>query len=286
MLAGTASLTAQLYVFPSEVDPGEWEKPADYILERVRPEDGVRVHPSWTNDPLTHLEPVGDQILPQSHPVAGDLQDRRRIWMLTETDRLREALERLPFEPSRPTIEKFGDVSVVRTRVPSSIRASYAFLANLDAAEVERVDGDEVRQCRNWSDADRRWDCGERDKWLYVGEHAATLGEDYHRCIWAHPLPDEKTLRITFPDVPLDNRLRIRGGLDFRALHKQDRAPIQMRVDIAGETRLTHTYGPRASTWAPHDIPTTGLDGPADVTVELQTPNLKDRWFCFNGWSY
>ncbi|MFB6374716.1 MAG: hypothetical protein ABEN55_16715 [Bradymonadaceae bacterium] len=274
-----------MYIFPSEVEPREWKEPADYVLEHIRPDDAVRVHPSWTNDPLPHLESIGDQILPQSHPVAGDIQDIRRIWIVTERDRIGEAIARLPYEPSRPRIEKFGDVAVVQTRVPSSIRAPYEFRDHLESAKVERIDGKSTRQCDNWNEKDRRWDCGKRDRWLYVGEHAATLGEDFQRCIWAHPLPDGKKLRVTFPEVPLDRRLRIRGGLIFRALHKKDRAPVQMRIRIDGETRYTHTFGPRASTWAPHDIPTAGLDGPADVTVEISSPNIKDRWFCFNGWA-
>ena len=284
VVAGIASLLAQLYVFPSDVDPDEWQKPADYVLDHVRQEDGIAVHPAWNEDPLPYLEAAGPQILPQETILAEDIQGVRRIWLLSEADRLDAAIDRLPFDPSRPTIKSFGDVSVVRTQVPSSIRFNYEFLAHLDEARVERVEGESVRHCENWSAEDRRWDCGSRDTWLYVGENLATLGDDLHRCIWAHPLDGKKRLRITFPDVPMRRLLRIRAGLIFRVVHKDNRAPVHLRVDVGGETRLEHTYPPHTTTWVPHDIDISGLDGTSDVTVEVWTPNIKDRWFCFNGW--
>jgi hypothetical protein len=285
VLAGAASLVAQLYVFPSDVEPGDWEEPADYILERLGDEDGIHVHPGWTHDPLPHLEEVGDQLMPQKDPVRGDIQDLRRIWVLTETARLEEALATLPYTPSRPDTTEFGDVTVVKTTVPSSARYSYELLDHLDEASVGRVSEDSVEECKNWSESDRRWDCGSRDQWLYVGEHFDTLADDPHECIWAHPLDGGRTLHITFPDVPLQELLRIRAGLTYRASISKDTKPVDMTVRVGDETRIDHTYGARESTWFPHDLDTTELDGETrDVVVEVETSKTKNRWFCFNGW--
>ncbi len=243
------------------------------------------MEPGWNEDPLPYLESVGDQVLPQTDPVAGDLQSARRVWILSESERADEAFESLPYAPSRPDKKRFGDVTVFETRVPSSIQASYELLDHLEEAVVERVDGESVETCDNWSQRDRRWDCGGRDRWLFVGEKFASLADDPHECIWAHPVGEGRTLRITFPDVPLERFLRIRAGLTDLGSVIEDAVPVHLTVSIGDDTRVKHTYGARETNWFPHDIPTPELQGETrDVVLEVRASDTKNRWFCLNGW--
>jgi hypothetical protein len=111
------------------------------------------------------------------------------------------------------------------------------------------------------------------------------LNDDPHRCIWAHPPPKGRTLRITFPDVPLAKTLRLRAGLNFRAALSQRGTDVEFRATIGDEQVLEHTYGAQTSTWFPHDIDTTDRAGTrADVSIEVRAPKVQDRYFCFNGW--
>ena len=287
VIAGLSTTAAQLWVFPSEVDQEEWREPAAYVKKHLGPDDLVRVHPEWTEDPLPHLESVGDQISPQERPVAGDFQDVRRVWIVSETERVDGAVDLLPFEPSRPEYERFGDVTVVETRVPSSLQSSYELLDHLDEAVVERLKNGKVKQtCDNWNPRERRWDCGSKDPWLYVGEKRMMVGGDPHKCFWAHPLPKGKVLRITFPKVPLQKTLRVRAGLSFTASRKGHGDPVRMRVEIDDETRVDHVYPAHDSVWRASDIDTAALSGQRrDVVLKVTAPEIRDRGFCVNGWA-
>lgn len=286
VVGGITSLIAQIWIFPADVEPDDWREPAAYVKEHIGDRDVVRVHPSWTADPLPHLADVGERVRRQHFPLEEDLQDVERIWILSETDRLDGALDRIPFSVDKPTLERFGHVTVARVEVPNSSQFDYEMLEHLDEATVERVETDgETRTCSNWDEADWRWDCGAQDQFLYVGRELLVLNDDPHRCIWAHPLDKGRPLRITFPDVSLSKTLRLRAGLNFRASLSKRGTDVQFRVQIGDRTALEHTYGARTSTWFPHDIDTTERSGEeVDVTVEIRSDKVKDRYFCFNGW--
>ena len=285
LLVGFGSLAAQLWVVPSEVDKKEWKKPADWVKKQLEPSDAVRVHPAWTEDPLPYLEDVGSQVHRHQDPVESDLEEIRRVWILTETERLEGALAKLPFEPSRPDLKRFGDVTVIKAIVPSSVRSSYELLEHLEGAKVERIEKKSVQHCDKWDEKDRRWDCGERDRWLYVGEHEQIVAGDPRRCIWAHPLPKQKVLRITFPGVPLEETLRVRAGLSFKGARFKRGTPVRMQVRVGGERRYDHQYGPRTSTWGKYDIDTTASAGSKKpVVFEISSDKIRRRWFCFNAW--
>ena len=293
-MAGLASFGAQVYLFPAEVEPADWKEPADYVLEHLGDNDLVRVHPTWNEDPLPYLTEVGDQISRQHDPVLGDLQGAERVWILAEEERWQEAVARLPYEPARQNIRSFGNVKVIETTLPDDAHASYVFLEQLQAAKVERVTpskkGEEevqVRHCKNWSERDRRWDCGGRDKWLYVGEVYRFIGDDAHRCIWAHPLPDGQRLRITFPHVPLAKELRVRAGMLFQAGRKKSDGTVRMRLLVDGEERGEYTYPPQTTRWNLHVFDTSELAGTdAPVTLEVRADSIKNRFFCVNGWVF
>ncbi len=286
-MAGAASLGAQIWVFPSDAEPTDWKPAASYVSDRIGDDDIIRTHPPWNVDGLTYLERHGKQIDRKRDPVLGDLYDRETIWILTETATLDGAIDRLPFEAPDPGIERFGDVSVVRTEVPGDVVYQWEALRALDEATVERVDPDGgTETCDNWSEGDRRWDCGGRDRWLYVGEGFKYLGGDPRDAIWAHALPDQKHLRVEFPDVPLGDLLRVRGGFIFAAARKDNGKPVTMRILVDGEERARRSYPILESTWEAIDVDTSDISADTGtVTVVISSPNFKDRRFCFNAWT-
>ncbi|MFW5967558.1 MAG: hypothetical protein ACOCV2_08580 [Persicimonas sp.] len=282
---GLISFAAQLWWLSGDVEQSDWRAPAEYVLEHIGPEDAINVQPHWTDDPYPYLTEVGDQILRQQDPLLEDAHRYERIWLLTETDRLDEAIERMPFAPVET--REFGAITVVRLDAPSSSPVATELLSELDEATVERVgDGDE-RTCNNYSERDRAWYCGKRSKWIYVGEEFLHLGRDPHRCIWAHPLPNGRTHRITFPDVKLSERFRLRAGLAERAARSKRGTDIDLRLTVGEEFEKSKTIPARESSWEPIDFDTSSKAGERrDVVVEVSSPDVKDRFFCFNGWVF
>lgn len=288
--AGLLSLCAQTFVFPADAEPGDWKPAGDFVADRIQEGDLVRTHPPWNADGLPYLESVGDQVDRRRDPLLEDIYRADRIWILTETGRLEGAVRRLPFDPVDPTVEKFGDVSVVRTTLPKSADFSWEALEHLSEARVERVTpgGDEeasIRECTNWDSSDRRWDCGSRDPWLYVGETLRHLGGDPRRAIWAHPLPGNERLRVTFPEMPVGDQLRVRAGFTFKASLKDRGRDVTMEVRLDGETLDEKNYPKLESTWEPLEFDTSKRAGEtAKLTVVVRTTNVTDRYFCFNAW--
>lgn len=288
--AGVWSLTAQLFVFPAETQSSDWAPAAEYVLERIEQGDRIRTHPPWNIDALPYVESVGDQVDRRHNPVLEDIYRADRIWVLSETARVEEAIRRLPYEPVDLHIERFGDAAVVRAPLPDSANFSWEALEHLSEAQVERVEPSEdgapsIRECESWSEENRRWDCGSRDPWLYVGEVERFLGGDYRRAIWAHPVPDDEYLRVTFPEVPMGELLRVRAGFTFLASRKDRGAPVTMEVRLDGEVLEEKTYPTLETTWEPIDFETPERAGKsAELSIVVRTPDITDRYFCFNAW--
>lgn len=290
LVAAAASLGAYLYVFPSETAPEEWRPAAEHVLEHIESNDVVRTHPPWNVDALPYLEEIGDQVNRQIEPLAEDLYHHDRVWVLTESSRVDEALERLPFSTDEVERNTFGDATVLRAPIPEEAGFSWEFLEHLSEVKVERLiyeKGENVRtrHCKNWSERDRRWDCGSRNNWLYVGEVYKFLGGDPHRAIWAHPVPKGNRLRLTFSDVPLEEILRIRAGFTHKASRRQRGSETHMKVSIDGRTQIRETFPRLETTWDAHEIDTSDRSGSqATVEIEIWASNIRDRYFCLNGW--
>lgn len=286
VFGGLASILLQVFVLPGPVEPSDWRAPAEWVVEHASDADLVRIHPAWNADPLVHLGELGDQISRQTHPVYEDLHDAERVLVLSETGRIDEALARLPFPARQVERQGFGPVTVLAVSVPEDYQPiAWEALEHVADAEIARVDGEKVEQCRNWSKREQRWYCGRRDRWIYVGETIQEVGEDPRACIWAHPPPGNQWVRVTFPDVELQQTLRVRGGLSLRAVRSDRGTPVEMRVTV-GEKTVHRTIPAMESSWQAVEVPTGQMAGQrADVTVEVRSPEVFDRFFCFNAWT-
>ncbi|MFB6263203.1 MAG: hypothetical protein ABEL76_06190 [Bradymonadaceae bacterium] len=287
VLAGPLLLGIHFLWLTSDVSPSEWRKPARYLENELGANDAIVVEPHWNEDPLPHLSDVGSQVRRQKRVLPADLQGVERLWLLSEADRVDRGLERLPFEAGAPDGRSFGDVVVRSLDVPDWLQFEYAFSDHLASADVAHVDsdGEVALDCRQWDGDQNRWPCGERDQFVWVGRTMLMVGGDPHHCIWAHPPPQGRTLRIRFPDVPLDAALRLRAGLSFEASLSKRGTPVELSIAVDGERRLSRTFAPKKTSWPAMRVDTSGSTGRrADVTVRVRSEKVFERYFCFDGW--
>lgn len=289
VFAALASLLAQIFIFPGKATDGDWQRASAYIVEHIEADDALRIHPSWTEAPMPYLQKIGNQLHRQHHPLLEDLQGIQRIWILSETEHLQDALRRLPFEPSPALTERFGTVTAVLIDLPESTQFPYIFNEHLQEAKVSRYSpgADAVEDCKTWDRNQRRWHCARRDRTFYVGDAVQELGDDPRHCIWAHALPNQRILRIEFPEVPLYNTLRIRAGLERVGSSRVDVTPVDYRVYLNDELILEQSIPKDSSTWPAHDVKTSEQNGQtANVRIEIQSEHERGRHFCFNGWTF
>ena len=55
LAAGIASFVAQRYVFVPTATHEDYERAATYILAHKKPDDAIRVYPTWTETPYPYL---------------------------------------------------------------------------------------------------------------------------------------------------------------------------------------------------------------------------------------
>lgn len=290
VFAGIASIVAQIFILPGNSTDQDWQRASAYIVEQLEADDAVRVHPSWTEAPMPYLQPVGNQLHRQHHPLPEDIQGIERIWILSETDHLNDALKRLPFDAKPEQTRSFDTVTAVLVDVPESTQFPYIFNEHLEQARVSRLlkkDGS-IEECTNWNRHQRKWYCGTKhDGTFHVGDVVQELGDDPHHCIWAHALPDQNVLRVEFPEVPLQNTLRIRAGIERVGSSRVNVTPTDYRVYLDDKLVLSERIPKTASTWPAHDIQTSAHNGQtARVRIEVESQNERGRHFCFNGWIF
>lgn len=284
VLGGLLSIILQLFVFPGNTRQADWERAAEHVVEALEERDVVRVHPTWNEDGLPYLTRVGNQLHRHHWPLVEDIQHIERIWIISETGRVKEALERLPFTPEAVETLTFETITLLRVDVPAWARLPASLHDQLATARVTRRAGNAVEDCRIWEAGQRRWYCARRDQTFYVGSVLAELDDDPRRCIWAHPVKDQ-VLRVEFNDVPLGDVLRIRAGLDLRGTRFERTGPVDYRVFIDEELVTERRISPHDASWHPQEFDTTLHNrASAQIALEVEAEDIRQRRFCFNGW--
>lgn len=287
VVGGVLSLGLQLFYFPTDIETEDFGAAADFVLERFDPKsDVLRIHPNWREDALTHFQSIGKHVSRQSKPVFEDLYDHETIWLVAEGPLLKEGIERLPFGSSvkSKSIETFGPVKVAEIPVPDTPNIRYELRKNLENAVVQRLTPDEKldETCENWDSNQSRWDCGSGDPWLWVGEEYMTLGEDAHRCIWAHPLPNQKILQIRFPEIPQGDRLWLRYGLNLEAKVSKRGTDVHVRAKAGDEILHENTVPADETSWKRQVLKLPGEQ--TSLTLQIHAKKVFERYFCINGW--
>ena len=99
------------------------------------------------------------------------------------------------------------------------------FMTLLATASVKvRSDKGRVTQCK-WQNKTRRHICPGQPKWIYVGPHEMSSGNESKTCIWSHPTKNG-TLSITFPNPPLQSQLEFEHALSSNAVRSNNKSPV------------------------------------------------------------
>jgi len=261
-----------------------WEAASAFVRARYQASDRIVAAPSWA-DPIVRSQ-LGD-LLSLRAAAPGDPAGIDRVWELG----IRGATTR----HESPALQRDFDGVRVRMWPVSSDEVLYDFVENIENAEVELVVTDGSKPC-SWMSAPpapgglghgpmtptERFVCDPQRPWLWVG---ATVLQDLElqprRCIWQHPAGADP-VRVTFSDVPLGERLVIRGGIDYQSERRRAHSPVTLRVWIDDQLNgeLVHHDG---DGWSGIDVDTSGLGlESAEVRFETTANDPTARLFCWS----
>jgi hypothetical protein len=260
-----------------------WQQASAFVRERFEPNDRIVAAPSWL-DPIVRSE-LGD-LIDLRIAALSDPAGVGRVWELG-------ARGATTFEAAPALQRDFGGVRVRMWPVESPT-INYDFVARIREAEVEIDTAAGPLACawtrgraapggleRGPMTPAERFVCDRGRPWLWVGPTIlADLDLQPRRCIWQHPAgPD--AVRTTFTNVPLGERLVVRGGIDYQVARLRAHAPVVLRVWIDDEiaAELIHHDG---DGWSGLDVDTTARRGSyASVGFETTTADPYARLFCF-----
>lgn len=283
IVGGIVSALLYAFVFVDPTEPGDWASGAAWVIERTGKRDVVRIEPFWYESALVELRPVGDRVQRIRDPIVEDLYKADHILILTQADRAEQALGAIPFDAAEVESATFGTVSAHKLKVPAS-PFSWEMYDELGSVRVSRVKGGEVEVCDRWSPREGRWDCAQRNQWLYVGREEREVGDDPRQCIWAHPLDGGRTLRLEV-DVPPAKKIRIRDSFDLRAA-RLGGADALMQVFVGDELQLEDRVKGNDHDWQAHEIDVSRMEGPTRLRIEIDLlGSVKNRFFCLNAWA-
>jgi hypothetical protein len=285
LVAGLAAfeLLAHPVIRRAIPDEESWKEAAAFVRAQFEPDDRIIAAPAWT-DPIVRRE-LGD-LTPLRVAALTDPAGIGRLWELG----IRGASTR----DEAPALERaFGGVRVRMWRLASP-KVLYDFVEQIKEARVElETEGGPVA-CpwahgrpapggleRGPMRPAERFICDRERPWLWVGPTVlADLELQPRRCIWQHPA-GMNPLRTIFADVPLGERLVVRGGVDYQIARERAHAPVTLRVWIDDQlaAEWTHQDG---DGWSGLDIDTSNRGGTrATVRFETTTADPFARLFCF-----
>ena len=166
-------------------------------------------------------------------------------------------------------------------KAPPVQRVRYDFLESMRDALVWFNYRDRQRLCTRMGD---RFICpdheGNLSRHRFVGSDPTTI-EEYRmvRCIRARP-EHRATLKIRYPRVPRGDALVGYYGTDFEGRLLKRRRPVRFGVEVDGSrVYRNETETDDKMYW--FRVPLPRGDDPVEVTFNVQSPNVRKRWFCF-----
>jgi hypothetical protein len=285
LVAGLAlfELVAQARISAAVPSDRSWDEASAFVRARFEKGDRIVAAPQWI-DPIVR-EHLGDLLTLRS-AASTDLGGARRVWELS----IRGAGERSAETELEQT---FGEVTV-RLRPVTSDALVYDFVEEIGHATVELGGPGETEACPRKSASpgrgglfrgpmtpSQRFICDSKRPWLWVGETViADLELAPRRCVWQHPA-GVTPVRVTFFEVPLGDRLSVRGGIDYSNERWRSGAPVTLRIWIDDElaAELVHHDG---DGWSGAEIDTSEL-GVERATIRFETtaPDSTARLFCW-----
>lgn len=272
------SILGHAFLFGDPTTPDDWKAAADFVKKNLSDGETIRVEPVWSDAPLVYLGDVGTRIDRRSELLVEDRYGESGTLVLAENARVDNALSNLGPGLQTLTVTPFGSVSVVHVRYPVDVY-SWNARTTLQGASLQRIAGETVEDCKVWDPIDRRWDCGKRDKWVFVRDMVREVGNEPRSCVFMHPLAG-KTVRLTY-DVPAGKNLIVRAGLDLRASRSVRGTDVKFEVKTDGKLMATKVVLASSNEWFRFDIP---MNAASKVSFEVATEKVFDRNFCFDAW--
>lgn len=275
LLVGAAgfSLLGHATFFNDPTHPNDWKRAAEFVSQQLPADTWIRVEPVWSDAPLVHLTQHRDRVDRRRVLLPEDQFKQAGAWVIAEAGRADDAVQNAG--GILGDVHDFGSVRVVEVAYPS--RYSWSARTNLQEARIERVTGNATEHCGTWSPTERRWDCGRRDKWVYVRDMVKEVGDEPRDCIFMHPIPG-KVVRASL-QVPAGKNLRVRAGIDLRSARSARGTDVRFKVTAPNATREL-TIAHNSQDWHALDLPL----GPTPQTVSFEVTSDKvfDRYFCWD----
>jgi hypothetical protein len=272
-IASVAVLLLQWHQWSDIPADEDWEAAIAAARADWSDSAAFRVDPGWESRPRVFMG--ASSWVPAEEPTWFDLAPYDRIALVSERGR---EVARFP-EPwtSKGPPVVFGTVEL-RWFERTASTTTWDVLSALKTAKVQREYKDKTVRCDRWESGDfPAWQCGKRDKFLYVGEALEPVTNDVHRCLWAMPIDKAGRLRIRFDQVP-EGRLTGYLGQTLPAVRSKRGEPVQFEVFAGGESVLARTLDVGDEGFLAWDA---GRIPAGTVEFVVQSQNQVDRFFCF-----
>lgn len=261
-------VTVRVYLAATPPPTSDIESAASSVRQGYREGDLVVVSPSWF---ATARQALGNRVLPLEDQARADEDLYERLWVIAFGSHNTEAARRGELEERRG----FGAVTVERYRLTPTADLVFDFVEEFERA---RVSADQDTSCHRQRG---RWRCGRRGRNEWIGtETISDMNHRPRRCIWAHPLPDQRQLVIRFDDVARGQRIVGHHATDYVVGRHEGPEPTNFSVEVDGERILSLEHHDRDS-WRRFEIEVPEGDGTADVSFIVDAPRFEDRHFCF-----
>jgi hypothetical protein len=270
-LAAVAELVAHSVILARVPAADDFDGAAEAVRAGYREGDLVVVAPGWLAEARRAL---GPEVMPLRDQARPDEARYQRLWEVSI--RGASAVEAAGLEPELE--RRFGRVTLRRYPMRPRARTLWDFVDRLGDARVLEIDGVRRRPCAKQGN---RWRCVPHSRDIWVGtETISDLDHRPRRCIWAHPLPRGKALRIELSDVPRGSALEGHTATDYVVGRHCGPAPVDLAIEVDGQilSRIEHHD---CDGWSPFAVDIPPGSGPVDVAFIVTAPDPDRRHFCF-----
>jgi hypothetical protein len=288
-IAGLVELLAFVHDARSAPRLGEWQALRAEVAKLKGPTDLLVVAPEWT-DPLARAA-FGDELMPVADEARPDVSAYPRA---IEVDELGASAPELAgwAVQSEHTSGRFR-IRIRANPAPAHILFSFLDQARPPFLEVSDRANDAERPCPFTGHAAvsagglhghlafprQRYNCGGEE--FFVG---VTILDDQEyrprRCLWAHPRGQD-TLRLSFTNVPIGQKIHGYAGLSYFLLRDGAHEPVTLTARVNGEQVGRYLHRDEWG-WHGFEFDTSRFAGQsAAVEFDVHSDDSSDRQFCF-----
>lgn len=260
---------------PSDRD---WTEAQQIVRDGWQDGDVLRVAPYWADSARAGLFEL--EFNPAREMEEAELYMYERVWILADREHADDAVAELPngwtiaerWEPN-------GRTDVLLLDVPEPSHVLYDMVTSIRDAQVSVQHGEARSDCSLF----RRggWHCDRIDRFLNVTPSVEETGGSLHRCLYTSPWPEQGTLRILWPEVPLGARLDGNVGNTMPAIRAERGSDVRVSLLINDQLVHEQVFGKWDTPFYPIDVDTSAWAGQtARVEATVFAEDFFDRWIC------